>query len=81
MSLEVWGGGDEEDYDHLLEAGWLTSEDAAELKADRDKLLAAIIHVCETFEKDEAQGYRSKDRQFAIAILRQVAPLTAGDHR
>lgn len=26
--------------------------------------------VLDTFEKDEAQGYRSRDRQFAIDLLR-----------
>ena len=29
-----------------------------------------IKTVLETFERDEAQGYRSKDRQFAISILK-----------
>lgn len=29
-----------------------------------------VKRVVETFERDEAQGYRSKDRQFAIGILR-----------
>lgn len=33
---------------------------------------AGIQTVVETFERDEAQGFRSKDRQFAIEILRKV---------
>lgn len=33
MSYEAWGDGDEgEDYDHLIEAGWLPSEEAEELR-------------------------------------------------
>lgn len=30
----------------------------------------AIELVVSTFEKDEAQGYRSRDRQFAIEVLK-----------
>lgn len=30
----------------------------------------AIACVIETFERDEGQGYRSRDRQFAIDVLR-----------
>lgn len=40
--------------------------------AEIARLLAAITCVVETFEKDEARGYRSRDRQFAIEILRRV---------
>lgn len=37
MSYEAWGDGDEffEDHDHLLDAGWLTPDDASA----RDQLL------------------------------------------
>lgn len=45
MSWEAWGDDDAGDYDHLLESGWLTSEQAedlrkevASLKAEREKL-------------------------------------------
>jgi hypothetical protein len=33
------------------------------------QLNAAISCVVETFKRDEAQGYRSRDRQFAIEVL------------
>lgn len=39
------------------------------LRASSTKLHEAVELVIATFEKDEAQGYRSKDRQFAISIL------------
>lgn len=39
-------------------------------KADEiSRLRRALEHVVETFKRDEAQGYRSRDRQFAIEIL------------
>jgi len=38
------------------------------------KMRKAIERVVTTFEKDEAQGFRSRDRQFAIEILRSVLP-------
>jgi len=31
MSYEAWGDGDDCDYDHLLEAGWWTDEQANEV--------------------------------------------------
>lgn len=34
-----------------------------------DRLTAALRAVHDTFVKDEAQGYQSRDRQFAIEIL------------
>lgn len=37
-------------------------------------LIAAVKTVLETFEKDEAQGFRSRDRQYAITILRAALP-------
>jgi len=47
-------------------------------------LTAAVQQIQTTFQRDEDQGYRSKDRQFAIAILSQalaveVAQPTLGD--
>lgn len=56
----------------------LASEHAATLDlAERHMneklaLMKAVLHVIETFERDEAQGFRSKDRQFAISILRSA---------
>lgn len=38
--------------------------------AAMESTCAAARTVLETFEKDEAQGYRSKDREYAIAIIR-----------
>jgi hypothetical protein len=35
-----------------------------------ERLREAAKLVVATFEKDEAQGFRSRDRQFAISILR-----------
>lgn len=37
-----------------------------------ERLLEATSRVLSTFEKDEAQGFHSRDRQFAIAILRKA---------
>lgn len=45
----------------------LTSEDE-ELERLR-RLEQMARHVLETFQKDEAQGYRSRDRQYAIELL------------
>src|SRR5882724_10503478 len=35
---------------------------------DSDRLMAAVDHVLTKFKQDEQDGYRSRDRQFAIAI-------------
>jgi hypothetical protein len=45
---------------------------AVNAEAEIERLRKAITDLVETFEKDEAQGYRSKDRQFAISILRKA---------
>ena len=37
-----------------------------------ERLLAAIEYVVTRFERDEAQGYHTKDREFAITILRKA---------
>ncbi len=39
-----------------------------------EQLEQAIEYVASTFERSEAQGYRSRDRQFAIELLRRVLP-------
>lgn len=52
----------------------LLLESAAEIERLL-KIERAATVVVETFEKDEAQGYRSKDRQFAIAVLRVAMPI------
>jgi hypothetical protein len=33
MSYEVWGDGDDPDYDHLIDAGWWPSEQVEDVKA------------------------------------------------
>lgn len=52
MSWEAWGDGDDgESYEHLLDAGWLTSEDA-ELLADEKnhyKKWCFILCACVAF--------------------------------
>lgn len=48
------------------------------LAAQQDGVREAAQHVLDTFRKDEAQGYRSKDRQFAIAILGKAFEQEAG---
>lgn len=35
-------------------------------------LESAARRILKTFEEDEAMGYRSRDRQFAIALLRKA---------
>ena len=44
--------------------------DYQSLEAENGRLSSAIRKVVDTFEKDEAQGYRSRDRKFAIEILK-----------
>jgi hypothetical protein len=39
------------------------------LRAELEQLQQAVKAVVETFSRDEAQGFRSRDRQFAIEIL------------
>ncbi len=49
---------------------------AEQLRAAADaleRLEQAVETVVSTFERDEAQGYRSRDRQFAIDLLRRVS--------
>jgi hypothetical protein len=50
------------------------SDACKELAKEIERLREAIKVVVETFEKDEAQGYRSRDRRYAIDILRTVLP-------
>ncbi len=51
----------------LASAGGTTPEPCS--AAELEQAVAAVV---ETFERDEAQGYRSRDRQFAISILRMA---------
>ena len=49
----------------------------AEIERDKyakeaSRLREAIEYVVTKFEQDEAQGYRTKDREFAITILRKA---------
>lgn len=48
---------------------WTFYVSCKEIRLQRDELLAAARTVHDTFVKDEARGYRSRDRQYAIAIL------------
>ena len=62
-------------YDSYVELEHESHRDYQALEADLGRLSGAINTVLSTFEKDESQGYRSRDRQFAIDILRKaVAP-------
>ncbi|WP_316176284.1 hypothetical protein [Bradyrhizobium sp. SZCCHNRI1073] len=49
-----------------------TASETAALNERIAKLETAIEVVVSTFEKDEAQGFRSRDRQFAIDILKMA---------
>jgi hypothetical protein len=49
-------------------------ERAEKAEAEIERLRETIKVVVETFERDEAQGYRSRDRRYAIDILRMVLP-------
>lgn len=40
--------------------------------AEIERLRQAILHVVAAFEKDEMQGYHTKDREYAIMILRKA---------
>lgn len=43
MSWEAWGDGDDgQDYDHLIEVGWLPPEEAEELQADFKEAMKAL---------------------------------------
>jgi hypothetical protein len=44
------------------------------LRSEGNRLRKAIETVLTTFEKDEEQGYHSRDRKYAITILRQAHP-------
>jgi hypothetical protein len=48
--------------------------EAAKLKKRVEELERDIEYVLHTFEQSEGLGYRSRDRQFAIEILRRVVP-------
>lgn len=43
---------------------------ASAAEAEVKRLRAAIRTVVETFEKDQREGFQSRDRTFAIEILR-----------
>lgn len=50
----------------------LRMQDARErdrLRSEVNRLRFAITTVLDTFKKDEADGYRSRDRQHAIEVL------------
>lgn len=53
-------------------------QSAAEGWAKYRELKAAISCVLKTFTRDEEQGYRGKDRQFAIDILAAALQSSAG---
>lgn len=44
-----------------------------------ETLLRAVRTVYDTFVRDEAQGYRSKDRQFAIDVLGPALAAHSGE--
>jgi hypothetical protein len=44
---------------------------------DESPLRKMVEYVLQRFEKDEADGYRSKDRQFAIDVLRKGLELSS----
>jgi len=44
MSYEAWGDGDDPNYDHLIDAGWWPSEQAAEVKEAIDALFAEPMY-------------------------------------
>lgn len=56
-------------------------EDQRRRRDARRAVIEAARHVLDTFRKDEAQGYRSKDRQFAIAILGKAFEQECGDEQ
>jgi hypothetical protein len=45
-----------------------------ELETEVERLRVAIETVASTFEKDREQGFKTRDKDFAITILRQVMP-------
>jgi hypothetical protein len=47
---------------------------AAGLQIVPRDFVAAARHVLERFEQSEAQGYHTKDREFAITMLRKWMP-------
>ena len=59
-------------HDYHVELEHESHGDYQALEATLGRLSGAINTVLSTFEKDEAQGFRSRDRQFAIDILRKA---------
>lgn len=57
-------------HDEYAEMESEAHRDYQSLEAEIGRLSSAIRRVVDTFEKDEAQGYRSRDRQFAIDVLK-----------
>lgn len=54
---------------------WFEDHDGQALVLSTEKVRLLYDYaktVLETFEKDEARGYRSRDRQFAIDLLRKA---------
>lgn len=70
---------------HDLPLDWYEEHDGQRLvlstekvAAEIDRLRFAIETVAKTFEKDLEQGFRTRDKEFAITILRNAVPLTDG---
>jgi hypothetical protein len=61
------------DYTTLMEV----TDEIKETLADYTRLEDAVDRVLTTFESDEAKGYRSRDRQFAITVLKEARKSTA----
>lgn len=75
--LLKWMSADTASYDAVERDAFKAGAAALEAQAQqaearatpREGLLGAARRVVDTFTRDEAQGYRSKDRQFAIEVL------------
>lgn len=74
MSYEVWGGGDEPDYEHLLEAGWWASEQVDEVKDAIKALRAEPV-----YEGGNRDGGISLRFLMRITLLEVAAGLRDGN--
>ena len=68
MSWEAWGDDNADEYDHLLEAGWWTSEQVDDVRAAIDALFKETFY--ENAEKAKGVSPRFLAR---ITLLRDAA--------
>lgn len=74
MSYEAWGEPDEPDYDHLIDAGWMTEEQATEVVDAIKALVAAPVYE----GGDKVNGI-SVEFLMRLTLLQEAAGLDVPD--